>query len=355
MNAPLVSILVPTWNRAADLADSLTSTLGQDYSPIEILISDNGSTDGTEELCRAAAGRDPRIRYFRRPHNIGLYGNHNFLIDQSRGEFLCFFHDHDERELSLVSRCVQFLQQHPEVGVVSSDWWLLDAQKRRIGVRDYPVDEVMSGLDFISRTIRSGRSSIGVPGAMIRRAALGAIRFDEAAPIGFGDFVVWFQMAEHHAIGHLKEHLWSWRQDARSQSARTIESLTHDYFVNVSTYCHGHLARWPDHASLVAQWRRWIHRYLFWALLFEVGLHCRQGSRFGGANVKDPTLFDILDYRLTPEQFRGVFQQLERHRDGPVHYLTLEVVKLLIRLRMTMPLALATRYYTSVGALLGMR
>ena len=276
MSRPLVSLCMPTWNRAASLAASLVTTCGQDYDPIEIIISDNGSTDDTERICREAAARDPRIRYIRHERNIGLYQNHNYCMDAARGDFICFFHDHDEREIGMVRRYVEFMVAHPEVGIVSSDRYLLDQAGRRIGVRDYKAPELMTGLEFIDLTMKTGRSTIGVPGAMIRRSALGSIRLDEAAPIGFGDFIVWFQIAEHHSIGHLRERLWSWRQDNRSQSARTIESLTHDYYVNVSAYCDAHLARFPGHRAQVEQWRLWIHRYLFWALLFEVGLHFRR-------------------------------------------------------------------------------
>src|SRR5690349_9104242 len=85
-NQPLVSLCVPTCNRASALRATLSTVLNQDYPNIEILISDNGSADDTETVCREAVSRDARVRYFRHESNIGLYENHNFLIDQSRGD-----------------------------------------------------------------------------------------------------------------------------------------------------------------------------------------------------------------------------------------------------------------------------
>jgi glycosyltransferase involved in cell wall biosynthesis len=353
VSPPLVSLCVPTWNRASSLTVSLATTLGQIYDPLEIIISDNGSTDETERIGRDLAARDSRVRYFRHERNIGLYANHNYCLDAARGDFICFFHDHDERDINLVRRYVAFMEAHPEAGVVSSDWYLLDQTGRQIGVRDYKAAELMTGLEYITQTMATGRSSIGVPGAMIRRSALGSIRFDEAGPIGFGDFVVWFQIAERFAIGHIRERLWSWRQDHRSQSARTIESLTHDFYVNLSGYCDAHLRRFPERRELVEQWRLGIHRYLFWALLFEVGLYFRHQGKVLAS--KDPTLFEILDYRLTPEQFRAALDQLDRHHRGPLQAAILRAVKVLIRLKLTQPLAWATQHYASVGALLGLR
>ena len=127
MTEPLVSLCVPTRNRAEGLARGLASTCGQDYGRLEILISDNASDDHTERVCREMAAEDNRIRYIRQPKNIGLYGNHNFCLDESRGEFICFFHDHDDRDRSIVSRYVRFMQEHQTVGVVCSDWNVVDA------------------------------------------------------------------------------------------------------------------------------------------------------------------------------------------------------------------------------------
>ena len=190
MANPLVSICVPTYNRAAALRESLKAVCGQTYAPLEILISDNCSEDGTEQVGRDLMRNDPRVRYVRQSSNIGLHGNHNFCIDQSKGEFICLFHDHDERSLDIVSEYVSFMQQHPQVGVVCSDWNLIGESGEMLGVRDSDAAAVTPGLDYISRTIRSGRSSIGLSGAMVRRSALGDIRFDEQGHIGFGDFVV---------------------------------------------------------------------------------------------------------------------------------------------------------------------
>ena len=353
MSNPLVSICIPTRNRGAWLRESLKSICGQDYQRLEILISDNGSGDETEQVCREAARADERVRYVRQARNLGLYGNHNFCIDASRGELVCLFHDHDERDTAIVSTYVEFLRQHPEVGVVCSDWDLIDHDGRLLGVREYRVPPVTPGLDYIGQTLRSGRSAIGVPGAMIRRAALGDIRFDEHAPVGFGDFVVWFRMAEKTDVGHVSRRLWRWRQDRRSESARTIESMTRDYYENLTNYCDNHLARWPQHVRLVDEWKRAIHRYLFWALVFEVGLHFR---RHRGSTEQDGrTLFEIMDYRLTPEQFQCALDQLAVHQNGAVERVTRGLITSLIRLRVTWPLAWATEHHASLGAMLGLR
>jgi glycosyltransferase involved in cell wall biosynthesis len=354
MADPLVSVCIPTRNRGASLRRSVKGLLAQDYRNLDILISDNASDDETLAVCRELAEGDPRVHVVRHGENIGLYGNHNFCIDQARGEFLCLFHDHDEHHPETISRYVTFLERHPEVGVVCSDWNLIDDSNAVIGTRTFDVAEVTPGLDYIGQTIRSGRSAIGIPGAMVRRAALGDIRFEVDGPIGFGDFVVWFRLAERHAIGHITECLWGWRQERASQSARPIESWTFDYRENLGRYCDEHLRRWPEHAALVRTWRADIERYIFWALAFELGLHCRRQLGFAPRRGMQ-TLFEINDYDLSPAQVAHARRELRRSGRGPAQLAVWLAVELSMRLRLPWALAWSTYHHASLRKILGLR
>ena len=351
MADPLVSVCIPTWNRAASLRRSVAMIQAQDYRHLDILISDNASDDDTPAVCRELAASDPRIRYVRHATNIGLYGNHNFCIDHARGEFLCLFHDHDEHHPEAVRHYVTLLLQHPEVAIVCSDWNLIDEDGTIVGTRTFDIADVTPGLEYIGQTIRAGRSSIGIPGAMVRRSALGDSRFDEAAPIGFGDFVLWFRVAEHHAVGHIRRCLWSWRQQRESQSARTIESLTYDYRENLARYCDDHLRRWPGHAAFVQRWRADIDRYIFWALAFELALHCRRQLGFAPKRGAE-TLFEINDYDLTPPQVAHARDEMRRSRRGFGQWVVWAVIELSMRLRFPWPLAWSTYHYSFLRSLL---
>ena len=332
----------------------MKSIRAQDYSPIEILISDNHSDDDTERVCQELVRADPRIRYVRHAANIGLHGNHNFCMDASRGEYLCIFHDHDTRDPRIVSEYVAFLTAHPNVGVVCSDWHLIDDEDRLLGIRDHHVPAVTPGLDYIGQTMRSGRSSIGIPGAMVRREALGQARFDVDAPIGFGDFPLWFRVAETWDVGHIHQRLWSWRQNRESHSARTIEAISHDYETNLGSYCDDHLERWPHHDELVARWRSSIRRYLFWALGYEVGMHFRKREAKQRRGMSR-SLFEIMDYHLTPQQFDSALSRMKSYRTSTVEYGAYAGITALIRLRLTRPVGWLTQYQAAARALLGLR
>lgn len=89
----LISVIIPTYNRAAYLKTAIESVLAQDFQDFEIVITDNASTDHTEEV--VAAFKDHRIRYIKNHENLGVVPNHNLAIKNSRGEFIHFFSDDD--------------------------------------------------------------------------------------------------------------------------------------------------------------------------------------------------------------------------------------------------------------------
>lgn len=125
--APVVTLGVPLFNGAPYLASALDSLLAQTFSRFEILISDNGSTDGTEEICRRYAALDRRIRYFRHDVNRGAAWNHNFLIMEARGRYFRWHHYDDLCEPRHLERCVAALEVNPGTVLAYPRTILIDA------------------------------------------------------------------------------------------------------------------------------------------------------------------------------------------------------------------------------------
>lgn len=118
-DAPLVSIGLPTYNRVDLLKRAVASALAQDYPAIELVISDNASTDGTQAWCEDLSRRDGRVRYVRQGTNIGLTANYREVFRQSRGAFYMGFADDDWLDPSYVSQCTRILIAHPDYANVS--------------------------------------------------------------------------------------------------------------------------------------------------------------------------------------------------------------------------------------------
>jgi glycosyltransferase involved in cell wall biosynthesis len=117
-NQPLVSIGLPTYNRASALRRAIESALTQDYQNIELVISDNASTDETQAICLEACARDSRIRYLRQQSNQGATWNFLEVLKQARGEFFMWLGDDDWLDSSYVSLCVRKLIENPDHSLV---------------------------------------------------------------------------------------------------------------------------------------------------------------------------------------------------------------------------------------------
>ena len=111
---PLVTLAVPVYNGSSLLPAALAGLRGQNYRNLEILISDNASTDRTGDICREAAASDARIRYIRQPANIGAAANFDFLAREAHGEFFAWNAHDDVRPPRFVEACVAELQRRPE-------------------------------------------------------------------------------------------------------------------------------------------------------------------------------------------------------------------------------------------------
>jgi glycosyltransferase involved in cell wall biosynthesis len=116
-NQPLVTIAIPTYNRADTYFPlALQSALSQTYCNIEIVVSDNCSTDGTQALVTAI--KDPRIRYFRHDPGIGQKNNYNFCFEQAKGTYVLLLHDDDVIDDDFVSSCMHAARGTAGVGII---------------------------------------------------------------------------------------------------------------------------------------------------------------------------------------------------------------------------------------------
>ena len=109
--SPRVSIGLPVYNGQAYLTSTLDSLLGQDFEDFELIVSDNASTDATQEICRAYARRDRRIRYYRNSRNLGAAPNYNRVFKLARGALFKWAPHDDLYRPSYLRRCVETLDE----------------------------------------------------------------------------------------------------------------------------------------------------------------------------------------------------------------------------------------------------
>lgn len=117
-NNPRVSLGMPVFNGEKYLALTLDSILAQTYTDFEVVISDNGSTDGTQQICESYAAKDTRIKYHRNPKNIGIAPNFNRAFELSSYD--------DLLAPEFIAKCVEGLDQYPDAAVCFPKTRLID-------------------------------------------------------------------------------------------------------------------------------------------------------------------------------------------------------------------------------------
>jgi glycosyltransferase involved in cell wall biosynthesis len=132
---PRVSVGLAVFNGEAFLEEAISSILGQTYQDFELIISDNASTDRTDEICRRFAAKDPRIKYSRNETNIGGVNNENLTFKLSRGEFFRLAAHDDVCAPTLIEKCVKALDDNPDAVLCHSANVEIDETGKQIGIR----------------------------------------------------------------------------------------------------------------------------------------------------------------------------------------------------------------------------
>lgn len=151
---PRVSIGLPVYNGATYLAETIEALLAQTYEDFELVISDNASTDATQDVCRCYAARDARIRYERQEQNQGPPWNFNRVFHMATGDYFKWAAHDDLCAPALLARCVEALDADPSAVVAYSRVAVIDENGQLVlddghgkpvpggpgfGIRDLPL------------------------------------------------------------------------------------------------------------------------------------------------------------------------------------------------------------------------
>jgi glycosyltransferase involved in cell wall biosynthesis len=128
----VVSVGIPTFNRAAMLDRAIASVLAQDHAAVELIVSDNASSDDTEKVCRAWSKRDSRMTYVRQPVNRGPTANFVECLTAAKGEFFMWLSDDDWIDANYVSECLKAIEGTPEVSIAAGRCLHYDATGRML-------------------------------------------------------------------------------------------------------------------------------------------------------------------------------------------------------------------------------
>ncbi|NLF01217.1 MAG: glycosyltransferase family 2 protein [Anaerolineales bacterium] len=145
---PGVTVILTTLNSERYLVRSITSCLEQTYSDFELIVVDGGSTDRTLEI--VASFDDPRIRVVHQQENSGkLPGALNLGMAESRGQYITWTQDDCWYERRAIQTMVEYLEAHPDAGLVYTDYWIVDEQGSQTGYHRVRPPELVSTEDVV--------------------------------------------------------------------------------------------------------------------------------------------------------------------------------------------------------------
>jgi len=214
MSSPVLSIVMPTYNASEFLDQALTSILEQSFGKYELIIVDDGSSDGTVEQIQATD--DERVRLIQR-ESTGITSALNRGIKESRGQYIARHDADDWSHPERLETQIQYLESHPNVAMVGTGAYLVDENGRRISrrrvLKDPTLDDLASHNEFIHGSVIMRRDPVEQLG--------GYDEWYETAE----DYDLWLRMANEYDIRNIDDPLYYFRLHDESIYADNLELL----------------------------------------------------------------------------------------------------------------------------------
>lgn len=198
-----VSVIIPTYNRAAFIGAAVQSALDQTRTPDEIIVVDDGSTDETPEIL-AAFGAPVRMIH---QENRGRSAARNAGLRAATSDAIVFLDSDDLLEPQFVERCAELLERHPDVGVAYTDFYLCDSEGNRVGRSSQVIPGRRSSGKVLGALARRNFMTVT---AMVRRSCLGDITFEEEMSCA-EDYDFWRKLAIGCGFQYIGEPLMRYR------------------------------------------------------------------------------------------------------------------------------------------------
>lgn len=228
MSAPRISVLIPTYRYAGYLREALDSVLAQDFTNFELIVSDDCSDDGSAEILREYAARDPRVRTHVHPKNIGMVQNWNWCLREARGELVQFvFGDDMLARPDALGKMAALLDAHPAASLAASARRVMDEQSRITGTRSHlGAPGLHASADTALRCLAEG-NIIGEPSAVMFRRSAGARGFSESYA-QLVDLEMWLHLLGHGPLAYTDEPLCAFRRHPLQQTEANRETGIHN-------------------------------------------------------------------------------------------------------------------------------
>jgi len=225
MKTPIVSLITPVFNGARTIVESLQSVICQEEKDWELILVDDGSTDGTAECARSSD--DTRIRYFRQDHK-GRSTARNQGLAQARGKCLLFLDADDWLLPNALADHLDFFEKHPEFDVSVSDGYFCSDDGAQLATFSKRRGPVQSG-DVLEQIVVHAGLIGGSMCAMVRRDVTQAHGISFESGLEFGeDWLFWITLARFARFGFNPKVTCKYRWHAGNTTLGATEDFRKD-------------------------------------------------------------------------------------------------------------------------------
>jgi len=216
--AVLASVVIPAYDAAGTLAETLESVLAQGVRQWEALVVDDGSTDATREIAGAFARRDRRVRVLALDRNGGVAAARNRAVAEARGEVVAFLDADDVYLPPALAALASALDAGPPCGVA----YAMARTMRDPAARPLGRGEARAPAGLFAQL---ARFNVLVTSAVaVRRRALGDAPFPTGLPFQFEDWACWLELSRRHAFRFVPAVVTAYREGAAGATARVTAS-----------------------------------------------------------------------------------------------------------------------------------
>ena len=185
---------------------TVRNLLEQDYENFEIIINDDNSPDGTEDICLRIASEDSRVRYFKNKTNLRYAGNQNAALSRARAEYCAIVHDGDYYNKGLIRQWMSLMVKYPTAALAfcALEEGASDGSVRRICT--HPYSEFVPGVSLTAEML--GRLDSPIFGiALVRKSMIASVgSFDTQFPV-LADIDMWLRLLRRYDAVYIKEPL----------------------------------------------------------------------------------------------------------------------------------------------------
>jgi Glycosyl transferase family 2 len=200
---PLVTVVIPCYNYGHFLPGAVASALDQRGVDVEVIIVDDASSDGSADVARELADRDPRVRLIAHPANMRHILTYNDGLAEATGDYVVLLSADDLLTRNSLTQAVALMERHPEVGLVYGRVIVFDEIIPRVEDAEASSWVLWEGRDWASRLFGYGVNVIKSPEAIVRGNVLRRVGLYDPDHPHAGDLQMWLRIAAVSDVGYL--------------------------------------------------------------------------------------------------------------------------------------------------------